>query len=444
MTILFRLFKMQSLLLLFIFINCTQLSNKNKIETTQNGATVYKVEPGPLQKRIVVDGKLVSPTSKPVSAQRVGWAWSYTVSWVAPEGSFVKEGDLLLKMESSSLAKELIDLKDKVETTTLELEEAKIRAEDEISAVEADIKYRDFELKKAKLLVSNNDSVPLVERRKQLLDVSSAEANLRRSKEKLQNVREAVKRSLQGKQANLSTVLSKVSEAESNLQKLEVRAPQEGLFLLKSYQTESTWQKAVAGASIGAGATLGEVAHPKDLIARLLVPEIDAEGIVIGSPVVLSLTRGVGKSLEGVVEKVGVLPATVLEREGGSPGAASDEVRLFDIDVRVSELPKDVLPGMTLKAEIIPFDKHVGMRIPIEVISDNGPPAAKNNVTEIEAKNKLTGTKAQIQKKAWVYCKKKGSEAWKWQEIQWGEMSFAFAEVIEGLEVGDLVVRKDD
>src|SRR5690606_27928378 len=118
----------------------------------------------------VVDGNLYSPATEPVVIQRIRWYWDYNISWVAEEGSLVKEGDAIIKLDPSTITKDLTEKEVELETVKLQLEEETIRALDDLAQAKADVETKKFDLQKQELLVTDNDSVSANERKKQQLE----------------------------------------------------------------------------------------------------------------------------------------------------------------------------------------------------------------------------------------------------------------------------------
>ena len=75
------------------------------------------VQKGPVVREVLADGNLASPSSKPLVIQRIRWYWDYNISWTAEEGSLVKAGDPVVKLDPATIQKDLTEKEMELERT---------------------------------------------------------------------------------------------------------------------------------------------------------------------------------------------------------------------------------------------------------------------------------------------------------------------------------------
>lgn len=382
-------------------------------------------EKGPVARQVVVDGHLYSPSSKPLVIQRIRWYWDYNISWTADEGSLVKAGDTVIKLDPSTVQKDLTDKQLELEQQKLELEEEKLRSTDEIAEAQSQVTSNEFDLKKKELLVTNSDSVSEAEKRKQRLEVEGAKATLRRSREKVASTKERTARKIEARLLRVKKVDEEVTEMQAGLDKMELKAPQDGLVIFPLYSSNAGWQKARPGGGVQVNTTVAEISDPKDLVARLYVPEIDADGIVAATPGELTLDIAPGLVLKGTVKSLTSVPSTAAERDGNKSPKPADNVRQFEVLFAMDELPPQAMPGMTVRVTLTPVARERVVRLPTEALT-----AAPTNTDAVKPSPYSSGDTAYVSVKS-------GGGKWEWRPVKLGAQSLTHAEVVEGLSEGE-------
>lgn len=407
-----------------------------------DGVTIGK---GAVVREVLADGNLSSPTSKPLVIQRIRWYWDYNISWTAEEGSMVKAGDPVVKLDPATIQKDLTERETELERTKLETEEERLRGGDELADAKSAVATAEFDLKKAQLMVTTSDAVSGSEKKKQLLTVESSKASLQRTKEKVQATKERSARRMEAQLLKLKKVQEEVDDMRSGLAKTELKAPQDGLVIFPLYSSNSGWQKARPGAGVQVNSVVAEVSDPKDLVAKIYVPEIDADGIAIGTPGIMTLDIAPGEQMPGKVKSISGVPSTAAERDGNKSPKAADNVRQFEVAFIPDTLPPQSMPGMTVRVTLRPTEKADVLRVPSAALAD-APPSPGKDGGETTVPLQPGAVKADSIAKAFVYARtakdaqaRDKNKGWAWREVTLGAQSLSYAEVMSGLEAGDEV-----
>jgi multidrug efflux pump subunit AcrA (membrane-fusion protein) len=199
------------------------------------------------------------------------------------------------------------------------------------------------------------------------------------------------------------------------------------------FSTNTGWQKARPGAGVRVNTVVAEIADPKDLLAQVYVPEIDADGIVAGTRGAMSLDAFPGIRIPGKVRSVAGVPSTPAEREGKKSNDPEDNVRQFEVLFELDELPPQAMPGMTVKVELVPVTKKKVLRVPVDALTSKPLGDGSGGKTKKTRDSAWGGGDS-----AFVYAKSAGGE-WHWQEVSLGARSLVHAEVASGLAEGDKV-----
>ncbi|SDJ44397.1 Multidrug efflux pump subunit AcrA (membrane-fusion protein) [Ferrimonas sediminum] len=134
---------------------------------------------------------------------------------------------------------------------------------------------------------------------------------------------------------------AKVDRAQGNLQKMEVVAPADGLFVLSS---GFRGQPVVSGDTVWSGMTIGQIPDLSVMEARLYVLESEAAGLAVGQPVTLYLDAYPQQAIAGTVTQVDTLAKP---RQDNSP------VNYFGFTVTLAYTDTGVMfPGRELTGQV--------------------------------------------------------------------------------------------
>lgn len=414
----------------FLMIGCHASNTPDTPEGISSSDSLIKT--GSIERIVVVDGALYSPSSRPITIQRIRWYWDYNISWAADEGSPVKEGDPIIRLDQSAIQKDLTEKETNLEEAKLTLQEESIRAKDDLADAKSAVTMAEFELKKEKLLLTNSDAVSEAEKQRQRIKIATAEASLRRAREKVAATKERTDRRIEMQALKVKQAEDEVNEMKSGLDKTELKAPQDGVVIFPLYSTSGGWQKAKPGGAAQVNAQVAEIANQHDLVARLYIPEVDAEGITVQTPGEITLSIAPGQVFSGHVKSVSSVPTTAAEREGSKSTKPSDNVRQFEVLLTVENLPKEAMPGMTVRAILTPIRKENVILVPTTALTSEA--RISNSSLQL-----MRNTSAGQVDQAYVLARGKRDSKFSWRPVKLGVQSLSQAEVIEGLAEGDTV-----
>ncbi len=403
---------------------------------------VMQIDRGTVEREILVDGNLYSPSSKAIVVQRVRWYWNYTVAWTAEEGSLVKKGDPVVRLDPAAIQKDLDEKGVELEQEKLKLEETKIKGDDQIAEALADVAAKEFEVKKQQLLVVEDETVSLNERRRQKLTVQEAQAALSRAKDKVATVRLTTKKDYDVQNLKLSRSVDENDEIKRGLANMEMTAPDDGILIFPLFSGEAGWQKARAGAGVNANVTIAEVANPADLVARLFIPEVDADGIVQGIACRIALDIKPNEPINAVVTRISTMPSTPAERDGTKSQAAAQNIRQFEVLAKFESLPAMALPGLSVRARLSTFKRDGVVRVPVDLLHADAPVSVAAAAAVAPSPEKAAApapTPAQGAPQNATVLTRKAGGSWQKRQLKLGVVSLSHAEVLEGLAEGDEV-----
>jgi multidrug resistance efflux pump len=391
-----------------------------------------KVGRGNILKEVGTGGIIGARNSLSVYVPKVSRYWEFNISWTQAEGSTVKKDDPIVKLDDSAVQKDLQLAKMKLEAAQLKYQEEKIRAQDEVENAAAEIELSRLEWEKQKLLVPKGESVSENEIKKQMIQVQTARSTHDRSKKRLGMVRDEVARRLQAVELDLQNSQNDVNDLTTILGNMVIKAPKDGLLVFPYFYSEAGPVKARQGLKVHINTVVAEIHDLSDLVVKSYIPEIDIDGIRVGTKGVVQLGFMPQQKFAGVVEQIARIPSTPAERKGRATGGSADQIRQFEVMIKVDKLPTEVVPGMTAIVNLEVVNLADVIRVPLAALSLKPLSDQTDNTLASTVAPGLSGTQA------YIYAQRKGQHGFKWQKVLLGQFSYGHVEIKDGLGEEDL------
>jgi multidrug efflux pump subunit AcrA (membrane-fusion protein) len=323
---------------------------------------VASLEKGPYQMEIPALGEITGLASVPVPTPSTR-SGGLKVAWLIPEGSFVKEGDVVIRYDSTDAQLNLEKQQNTLEanqqrtkiTTSSQATNDKVLIIDRTDA-EKDYEYAMTVLPQDETIFSK-------------WDIIEAKINAGFAKEKinfLTNKGRVQKRIGRADQQILSIeknkAQSELSIAQQTLNALDLKAPKDGLVL---YRRDRNREPQV-GDENQAGQVVVELVDLNALQARMYVLERDAGSLAKEKEVVIKLDSIPEKFFKGSVRSITAL-AQPLERN--SP------LKYFTCEVTIRDAGQDlqrIKPGMALKAMVVLEKYDSCFVVPASAVTSKG------------------------------------------------------------------------
>ncbi|MDK1031155.1 MAG: HlyD family efflux transporter periplasmic adaptor subunit [Planctomycetia bacterium] len=388
---------------------------------------------GPLTISIVESGEIQAIRSENITNRVEGRS---TIVHVVPEGTVVKEGDLLVELDSADLADRLTsqeitfqNAKASFRRATESLEIQKNLNESNVKAAELKVEFAAMDLAKyiegewpqekrdaeitiilaeAKLAIaqdkfnwteklhekgyvtenelktdelSKNEAELAIEQKKarrsllekyehprQLKKLNSdqeeAGRELERIKRRAASELAQAQADFAAKKASFDLQKGRRDKMTEQLTKTKIYAPQDGLVV---YASSTDWRGRTTGEPIEEGAA---VRHRQSLI---VLPDLSSMKVNVklhesvirqvkrGMPAIITIDASPDDPIDGVINKVAILP------DAPSWGRPPD-VKVYSAEVHLSRVPKGLKPGMSAKVEILIARLDDAVQVPVSAI----------------------------------------------------------------------------
>ena len=290
---------------------------------------------------VEMEGELVAVRSSEIGAPAVN-EWEFKIALMAPEGSEVKKGDPVLGFDTEKIQRlldqkraELKEAEGKLEQKALEVGMKTLELDQQIAGAEADAGKSQLKAEVPEELLGR------VEAEKARLEHEGRSGDLK-------NLKAERSANLARSDAERRTLLSqrdrargRVAELEQSIERLTMRAPQDGLVLHKADWRD---EKKKVGDQIWRGEVVLSIPDLKEMRADAMVDEADGGQVSVGQSVLLRLEARPDLDFHG---RVRAIAQTVRKKSWRVPA------KVFKVDVELERTdPAIMRPAMRFRGEI--------------------------------------------------------------------------------------------
>lgn len=386
------------------------------------GDVLVKMDPAPFEEKVLQLTSKVNEWNAIVAAQQQTLEWEkiqadqelqtskYDFQVAELELQRLEKGDgplELSRLEGAMLEEKkkyeelkgyIADLEDLVKkgySNPLEIAQAKERVDKLKKSYEVARQqyesYRDFILptllKSAKVKVEKTKMVIEQTRKGAGFKIGKAIAELNKSKQEYKTLRQLL------------------ADAQKELEKTTVRAPQRGLVVLKESYREGEMRKPRVGDMVIRNQPILFLPDISSMMAKILIREVDLYKIDIGKPVKIQVDAYPELSFEGEVVFIGILAERRREVRGGE--------KYFKVNVTIHEPDSKLRPGMTARVKILSkAKKEKTIAVPIHAV---------------------------FQEEERRFCYIARPEGFEIREVLLGAQNDTFVQILDGLKKGEKI-----
>ncbi len=309
---------------------------------------VLMVRKGTFQVVIPAFGELQAtkstPIVVPIESQRFGLQ---TISWMAPEYSSVKTGEVVIQLASTDLKDRLRVEEAEMAKLDLEIRKKEKQLDKEKTDVQGQIAVTSVQRLLADIYAARDESLfpknKIIEDAIDLDYQNTRERHLERKKDQLEKRIEA---ELQLLQSKAHTRQMQIKQIQDQLNNLEIKAPHDGMLVIDK---QWTGEKIRAGMNIWGGQKLGSLPDLTQMEAKLFVLESEAAGLKASLPVSVIVDFEPGKTFTGKVIGLDTI---------AKPLGEESPLKYFETKVALDMTdPQLMKPGVQVRASIF-VEKH--------------------------------------------------------------------------------------
>lgn len=265
------------------------------------------------------------------------------ITHLVKPGQPVKPGDLLIEFDRQEQRRiafdrqaEVSDLGEQINRRRAEHAAARAKDETELKTAENDVERARLELRK-------NPMLARVEAQKNQLSFDQAEAKFAQLKTTFDLKRKAEGADLRILEIRRERAERALKYADQNSSLMEVRAPFEGLAVIKTTFRNSGMVEIQQGDEVRPGTPVIDIVDPSAMQVRVKVNQADVPRLKVGQAATVRLDGFPELTLKGKVVAIGPLAVR---------GSFSDKVRSFTALVAIEGTHPQLMPDLTASIEI--------------------------------------------------------------------------------------------
>ncbi|OYV71642.1 MAG: hypothetical protein B7Z72_06480 [Gemmatimonadetes bacterium 21-71-4] len=323
------------------------------------------------------------------------------IASLVPEGTVVKEGDVVATLDRATVAPKLAEVTLAVQKAQAQYQQAMLDSTLTLSKAREDIRSQELGLEQKKIIKEQSIyEAPSVQRQVEI-DYQQADRALAQAKVNYKTLTLQSQAKMSEVGADLGRQKNQLDMVQAVMAGFTIKAPAPGMVI---YVKDWNGKKRTVGTQINAFdpgvATLPDLSQMESVT---YVNEIDVRKVQTGQRVAITLDADPTKKLTGTVAGV----ANVGEQRPNS------DAKVFEVHVNVDQADTTLRPGMTTGNAINTYEAKDATYVPIEAVSsDSGVP---------------------------IVYKRSGASTVK-QQVQTGAMNDDDVIIARGLTAGDQVL----
>lgn len=270
-------------------------------------------------------------------------AWSLPLQWMAEDGALLKEGEPAVEFDASTLHTRRIDGERDLEHSLLELEIR--RAEIAVARIEREAAVErarvDLERTTLRAAVSQSDTSQRAWAELQLAR-TKAQAAFEVATEDGRVQEEAERLDIEARVVSLDALRSQIEQAAHEAASLQMRAPQDGLFIIANHPNEP--RKVRVGDALFPGTVVANLPTASGHRVDAFLSEADDGAVRGGEPVTVVLDAWPELAFAGKVARVAPM---------ARPWPVGGRRKAFETRIALDTHDERHRPGMGARVEIL-------------------------------------------------------------------------------------------
>ncbi len=317
----------------------------------------HSVEQGPFATVVEANGEMQSSASVTISCPKIPHMWDFSVSFLVPEGSEVKEGQPLVGFDAKKLNDRLAVRESSLASNKKELEKIKLVEQealerDTLEVSEAKVDVAKFQRK----VETPPELVAHLELRKHRYDLELAEGRLELAQSRLSNQRKKMVSRISEHESQVKMISREVETLKKHIQMMTIKSPKSGMVVYRKWGDG----KLARGDTVWLGRPLLDLPDLTKMEVAAVVAERDAGRVAIGQKVNVRLDANPDRTFVGTIESLGSI---FRHKSKDKPSI------VFDAMVRIETPDPELMkPGMAARLEILVEQDENVLQIPERLI----------------------------------------------------------------------------
>lgn len=257
-------------------------------------------------------------------------------------GTLVKQGDVLIEFDGSTVARTVDEKKSELRGYEAEIEQARSEARSKEQENLTAVMTARYDVERAKLDYSAKDILSRVDAGQRQLAVADAGQKLREATARLESDRVSAQAKLAGLEGKRAKAQFDLNKAERQLNALRVTAPSDGIVSILRNWRSGNWmnpQDFKEGDRVWAGASIAELPDVASQFGSARVDEVERGRLAVGQPATIRVEALPDRELKGHIASISALAKADF--------TSWPPPRNFDLTVALDDHDDRLRPGMT-------------------------------------------------------------------------------------------------
>ena len=330
---------------------------------TEDSAVIARVKKGDFHVVVTSAGELRAKKfvqiQGPLNMQQAE-VYQAKISSLVPEGTVVKEGDIVAELDRSGVAAKMAEISLALQKAEAQLTQAQLDSTLNLATAREDMKTMELSLEEKRIAKEQAAFESPSIKRQAEIDYEKATRALAQAKTNYVTKTQQAIAKMAEVGSDVQRQRNKLKIVQDVIANFTIKAPSSGMVI---YVKEWNGKKKGVGSQIGAWeptvATLPDLGEMESLS---YVNEIDVRKIAAGQKVMVSLDSDPTKKLAGTVTAV----ANVGEQR---PNADS---KVFEVKILLAQADTTLRPGMTTSNAIETNTVKNALSVPLEAVAVDG------------------------------------------------------------------------
>jgi len=266
-----------------------------------------------------------------------------TIVHLAPKGTHVKKGDVIVEFDRQAPLREAIDKQ--AEWKQFEEDIRKKQAEMNLQEAIDDtaLKTAENDLALARLETTKNDVLPRIDAEKNTLALQAAEARLPSLRRSIDLKRKAAAAELEILTVKRDRAARVRDRAVATAEALLVRSPIDGLVVPRTMWKNGSMGEPEEGDDVWPGFAMLDVVSPGAMRVKVKVNQVDVHRMKVGMPARITLDAYPGRSYPGRLAQIAPI---------ATPGQYSAKLRTFGAIFAIEAQSAEIAPDLSAAVDI--------------------------------------------------------------------------------------------
>ncbi|MBN1398092.1 MAG: efflux RND transporter periplasmic adaptor subunit [Bacteroidetes bacterium] len=373
------------------------------VPDTNADVPIYKISRGSFTIAITESGEIRAKNSISILAPQV--RGSIKITYLIPEGTYVKPGDTLCKFDPTETITRFKEAEDRLQLALMDKEKVLADHKASVAQMESQVRSAELSFEQAKIKLDQVKYEAQATQRQAKLEFENSKLSFERTKQEYASKIITNKSDLNRTELNIKQMQNDLMRAKNELSQVVVKAPSNGI-VVYGINFSNQQRKFVIGDTPWSGAEILSLPDLSVIESVTNINEVDVSKIRVGQKAIVKLDAFQDSSFTGEVSSVASI---------GKNKESNYSIKVFEVLISIDRPSEILRPGMTTSNKMIINEIPSELFVPHEAIFE------KENKNIVYVKSGL------------------GFDE---QEITLGEKSEDFVIVI-GLQEGDEVALVD-